>query len=47
MKKLIIFASAYKAEKYIKHYFKSAASQTYKDFEIAMELVEPSLNENF
>ena len=45
MKKLIILASAYKAEKYIKHYFKSAASQTYKDFEIAMELVEPSLNE--
>jgi cellulose synthase/poly-beta-1,6-N-acetylglucosamine synthase-like glycosyltransferase len=45
MKKLTVLASAYKAEKYIKYYLKSAASQTFKDFEIAIELVNPSLNE--
>jgi cellulose synthase/poly-beta-1,6-N-acetylglucosamine synthase-like glycosyltransferase len=45
MVKLIILTSAHNAEKYIKEYLKSAASQSFKEFEIAIELVKPSSNE--
>jgi len=45
MAKLTVLTSAYKAEKYIKEYLKSVLSQTYKDFEIAIELVKPSSKE--
>ena len=45
MAKLTVLTSAYKAEKYIKEYLKSVLSQTYKDFEVAIELVKPSSKE--
>jgi cellulose synthase/poly-beta-1,6-N-acetylglucosamine synthase-like glycosyltransferase len=45
MVKLIILTSAHNAEKYIKEYLKSAVSQSFKEFEIAIELVKPSSNE--
>ena len=45
MVKLIVITSVYNSEKYIKEFFKSVALQTYKDFEIAVELVKPSSKE--
>ena len=45
MKKLTVLASCFKAENYLKDYFKSARKQLFLDYEIALEAVTPSLKE--
>lgn len=45
MKKLTVLASSYKVENYLKEYLKSAASQSFKEFEIAFESILPSSKE--
>ncbi|MDC3404571.1 glycosyltransferase [Acidimicrobiia bacterium] len=45
MKKLTVLASCFKAENFLKNYFKSAAKQSFLDFEIAVEAVTPSPKE--
>jgi len=45
MVKLTVLTSAYNSEKYLKQFLKSANAQIFKNFEIALELVEPSSKE--
>ncbi len=45
MNKIAILSSSYKTEKYLKEFINSAASQTFKDFKIALESVDTSRKE--
>ena len=41
MTKIAVLGSYYKSEDYLKTYLKSARKQTFKDFEIFLEVVDP------
>ena len=45
MNKITVLSSSYKTEKYLKEFINSAASQTFKDFKIALESVDTSRKE--
>jgi len=46
MAKLTVLTSSYNAKDYLKSYFKSAGAQTFTDFEIAFESIQPTPKEH-
>ena len=45
MNKITVLSSSYRTDKYLKKFINSAASQTFKDFKIALESVDTTKKE--